>query len=155
MGTLLQICLVLHLSGIVLLGGTTLLNYIISRQFWSCVEADRNRAIVINSTTINFGRITGIGGVLTILTGVAMVAILHGAVDSQLWFRIKMILVLLIILNSLLFARPQNTKLKRILSTGNKVNNELNSVKSRMSLYYLLQLIMLFTIFVLSVFRFD
>jgi hypothetical protein len=41
-----------------------------------------------------------------------MVAILHGVVDSQLWFRIKMILVLLIILNALPFA-PQNIKLKK------------------------------------------
>ena len=155
MGTLLQICLVLHITGIVLLGGTTLMNYVISRQFWTCVETDRNRAIVINSTTLVFGRITGIGGVLTILTGIGMVAILDGAVDAQLWFRIKMMLVLLIILNSLLFARPQNTKLKKILLAGNQSNNELSSVRSKMNLYYAIQLIMLVTIFVLSVFRFD
>jgi hypothetical protein len=155
MATLLQICLVLHITGIVLLGGTTLMNYIISRQFWSCIETDKNKAIIINSTTLTFGRITGIGGVLTILTGITMVAILHGVVDSQLWFRIKMILVLLIILNALLFARPQNIKLKRILTKGIKSSNELSSVKSKMDLYYAVQLIMLFTIFVLSVFRFD
>src|SRR5258706_14320692 len=155
MGTLLQVCLVLHITGVVLLGGTTLMDYFISRQFWNYVEIDINRAIVINSTTLIFGRITGIGGVLTILTGVGMVAGLHGAVDTQLWFKIKMILVLLIILNSLFFARPQNTKLKKILSTGDQISNELNAVKSKMNFYYALQLIMLFTIFVLSVFRFD
>ena len=155
MGTLLQVCLVLHITGIVLLGGTTLMNYIISRQFWSWVEKDRNRAIVVNSTTLIFGRITGIGGVLTILTGVGMVAILHGTVDGQLWFRIKMMLLLLIILNALLFARPQNAKLKRILLSGNQMSNELSSVKSKMNLYYALQLVMLFTIFILSVFRFN
>jgi hypothetical protein len=145
---------VLHITGVVLPGGTTLMNYIISRQFWSCIETDKNKAIIINSTTLTFGRITGIGGVLTILTGITMVAILHGVVDSQLWFRIKMILVLLIILNALPFA-PQNIKLKRILTTGSKSSDELSSVKSRMDLYYAVQLIMLFTIFVLSVFRFD
>jgi hypothetical protein len=155
MGTLLQVCLVLHITGIVLLGGTTLMNYIISRQFWNCVETDRNRAIVINSTTLVFGRITGIGGVLTILTGIGMLAVLHGAVDAQLWFRIKMMLVLLIILNALLFARPQNTKLKSILSAGNQTNNELSAVKSKMNMYYAIQLTMLFTIFVLSVFKFG
>src|SRR4030095_16122438 len=155
MTTLLQICLVLHITGIVLLGGTTLMNYIISRQFWSCIEIDKNKAIVINSTTLIFGRITGVGGVLTILTGITMVAILHGVVDSQLWFRIKMILVLLIILNALLFARPQSVKLKRILSTGSIPSSELSAVKSRMNLYYAVQLIMLFSIFILSVFRFD
>src|SRR4030095_10233406 len=143
MTTLLQICLVLHITGIVLLGGTTLMNYIISRQFWSCIETNKNKAIVIHSTTLTFERITGIGGVLTILTGVAMVAILHGAVDSQLWLRIKMILVLLIILNALLFARPQNIKLKKILSASSNISDELSSVKAKMNLYYLVQLIIL------------
>jgi len=154
MGTLLAICLVLHITGIVLLGGTTLMNYIISRQFWNCVETDRNKAIVINSTTLTFAKITGIGGVLTISTGIAMVAILHGVVDTQLWFRVKMILVLLIILNASLFATPQNTKLKKILSAPNPINSEFSSIKSKMYLYYALQLTMLFGIFVLSVFKF-
>ena len=154
MNTLLQICLVIHITGIVLLGGTTLMNYIVSRQFWSCLQSDRNRAIVINSTTLSFARITAIGGALTILTGMGMVAILHGTVGAQLWFRIKMILVLLILLNALLFARPQNTKLKKILSAGNLMNAELTAIRSKMNLYYALQLMMLLTIFVLSVFRF-
>ena len=155
MGTLLQICLVLHIAGIVLLGGTTLINYVISRQFWNCIGTDRNRAVVINSTTLGFERITGIGGMLTILTGIGMVLILHGAVDSQLWFRIKMVLVLLIILNALLFARPQNIKLKKILSRGNDAGKDLSSVRSKMNLYYAFQLMMLLAIFVLSVFRFS
>ena len=75
------------------------MNYIIAKQFWSCVETDRNRAIIINSTATVFERVTPVAGILTILTGFAMVAILHGVVGSQLWFRIKMILVLMIILN--------------------------------------------------------
>jgi hypothetical protein len=155
MGTLLQVCLVLHITGIVLLGGTTLVNYIISMQFWSCVETDRNKAIVINSTTLTFEKITRIGGLLTILSGIGMVAILHGVVGAQLWFRIKMILLLLIILNALLFARPQNTKLNKLLLSGNQTGTQLRPIKSKMDLYYAIQLMLLFTIFILSVFRFD
>lgn len=155
MGTLLHACLVLHITGIVLLAGTTLMNYIISRQFWSYIEIDRNRAIVINSATLSFARLTGIGGALTILTGIAMVAIFHGAVSSQLWFRVKMALVLLIILNALLLGAPQTTKLKKILLSGVHKSDRLESVKSRMDLYYAIQLIMFFTIFILSVFRFN
>jgi len=104
---------------------------------------------------VTFDRLIGIGGMLTILTGISMVALLHGIVEAHLWFRVKMILVLLIILNALLFARPQNRRLKRLLSTTNEVNNELTSIKPRMDLYYTLQLVMLFSIFVLSVFKFD
>ena len=155
MGTLLQVCLVLHITGIVLLGGTTLLNYIISRQFWSCVSTDRNKAIVINSTTLSFGRITAIGGVITILSGIAMVVLFHGIVASQLWFRVKMILLLLIILNALLFARPQNIKLKKILSADSIAGNELYPLKSKMNIYYAIQLTLFFCMFILSVFRFN
>ena len=92
MFTLLQICLVLHITGITILAGTTLVDYIISKQFWNCLQVDNSRAVVINSTTLSLGRVTAIGGIMTILSGIGMVAVLHGAVDSQLWFRIKMIL---------------------------------------------------------------
>ena len=153
MNTLLQVCLVLHLTGIVLLGGTTFLNYIISRQLWGYVEADRNRAVIINSTTLVFGRLTGIGGAITILSGVAMVAIFHGVVASQLWFRIKMILVLLIIINSLLFARPQSLKLKKLLPEGDI--SELSALRKKSAAYYAIQLAMFLTIILLSVFRFG
>ena len=155
MATILQVCLVLHITGIVLLGGTTLLNFIISKQCWNCVGTDRNKAIVINSTTLNFGRITAIGGVVTILSGIAMVFIFHGIVASQLWFRVKMILLLMIILNALLFARPQNTRLKNLLSDGSSTNNDLYPLKSKMDIYYAIQLTLFFTIFILSVFRFN
>ena len=155
MVTLLHVCLVLHITGIVLLGGTTLLNYIISRQFWNCISIDRNKAIVINSTTLSFGKITAIGGAVTILSGVAMVIIFHGIVASQLWFRVKMILLLLIILNALLFARPQNIKLRKLLLSDTIAGNELFPVKSKMNIYYAIQLTLFFTMFILSVFRFN
>ena len=154
MGTLLQSCLVLHITGIVLLAGTIFGNYIISRKFWSYIKVDKGKAMVVHSVALTLGRITGIGGAVILLTGIGMVAILHGAVGAQLWFRVKMILVLLIILNLLLFARPQNRKLKKILSAGDHINNELGTIRPRMDLYYMIQLILLFSIFVLSVFRF-
>ncbi len=155
MENLLATFLVLHITGIVLLGGSTLMNFVIAKQFWRYVQNDKKMALVINSSTLTFGKITAIGGALTILTGVAMVILLHGAIASQLWFRIKMVLVLLIILNSLLFARPQNIRLKKALSSAAQQKNEFNSIKVKMEFYYAIQLMLLFSIFVLSVFRFN
>src|SRR6185295_3800077 len=100
----------------------------------------------INSTTLNFGRITAIGGAVTILSGIAMVFIFHGIVASQLWFRVKMILLLMIILNALLFARPQTTRLKKLLSDGSTANHDLYPLKSKMDIYYAIQLTLFFTI---------
>jgi len=155
MNTLLGLFLVLHIAGIVLLGGTTLINFIISKQFWNSVYADRNKAAVINSTTMLFGRITGIGGAITILTGIGMVIIYHGVVAEALWFRIKMILVLMLILNASFFARPQNIKLGKLLSVEKTASDDFNAIKTKMNFYYATQFIMLLIIFVLSVFKFG
>lgn len=155
MNLLLEICLVLHITGITILTGTTLVNYVISKQFWSNIRVDINRAIIINSTTLTLGRITAIGGMLTVLSGIAMVALFHGAFNSLLWFRLKMVILLLIIANSLFVERPLNFKLKTLLPGNANAVNELEAVKSKMNVYYLSQLTMLLIIFVLSIFRFN
>jgi hypothetical protein len=80
---------------------------------------------------------------------------MHGAFVSQIWFQIKMILVLLIILNASFFARTQNKKLGKLLSAAGNSTYEFNTIKSKMNLYYAIQFIFLMTIFVLSVFRFT
>jgi hypothetical protein len=152
---LLQIFLVLHICGITVLTGTTLVNYILSKQIWSYVKADHTRAIVINSSLLRTVRVTAIGGMITILSGIGMVAILRSAVNSQLWFRIKIILVFLIILNALLVARPQNIRLKGILLTGLNNHRELIPIKTKMNVYYFIQLTILLLIFVLSIFKFN
>jgi len=155
MNLLLEICLVLHITGITILTGTTLVNYVISKQFWSNIRVDINRAIIINSTTLTLRKITAIGGMLTVLSGIAMVALFYGAFNSLLWFRLKMIILLLIIANSLFVERPLNFKLKSLLPGNANAVNELEAVKSKMNVYYLSQLTMLLIIFVLSIFRFN
>ena len=155
MTTLFQISLILHIAGIVMIAGTTFTNFVISKQFWNNIETDKHKAVIINSTTLSLGRLTGIGGVLTILSGIAMVAALHGVFTAQLWFQIKMALVLLIILNASFFARQQNKKLQQLLSVNHSTGNALNTIKANLNIYYTIQLILLLTIFVLSVFKFN
>ena len=153
--TFFNIALILHIVGIVIIAGTTFTNFFIARQFWNCIEADKQKAVIINSSAVVFGRLTGIGGMLTILSGVSMVAALHGAIASQIWFQIKMALVVLIILNATFFARTQNRKLQQLLFAGTYATNELLIIRSRMNFYYAVQFILLLIIFILSVFRFN
>ena len=155
MTVLFQVCLMLHIIGIVVIAGTTFSNYFISKQFWNYINADRQRAIIINSTTLLFGQLTGIGGGVTIISGLAMVAVLHGAITSQLWFHIKMLLVLTIILNATFFARRLNKKLQQFLSANDTTINVFDAVKLKMNIYYAIQFILLIIIFVLSEFKFS
>ncbi|MEP6682647.1 MAG: hypothetical protein ABJA35_05270, partial [Parafilimonas sp.] len=66
---LFNIALILHIIGIIIIAGTTFTGFFISRQFWKSVSADKQKAVIINSNAGLFGRLTGIGGVLTILSG--------------------------------------------------------------------------------------
>jgi hypothetical protein len=151
---LFNIFLILHIAGVAIIAGTTLTAFVISKQLWVFVETDRQKAQIFNSNGALFGKMTGIGGMLTILSGIAMVVTMHGAFVSQIWFQIKMILVLLIILNASFFARAQNKKLGKLLAAGN-TTYQFSTIKSKMNLYYAIQCIFLMTIFVLSVFRFT
>jgi len=155
MFTIVQISLVLHITGIIILAGLTIASYTLSLQSWKLISTDRAKAILMNSATMIFGRIIGIGGLLTIVTGFVMVSILREGVTAQVWFRIKMLLVVLIVLNGAIYARRQNMKLTRLLSSDFNDNIKLNSVKRNLNTSFLLQLILFLTIFVLSVFRFG
>ena len=152
---LFNIFLILHITGIVIIAGTTLTTYFIAKQFWKFIQTNKPRAVIINSTNLFFGKLTAIGGMLTILSGIIMVIVLHGALVSQIWFRVKMILVVMIILNASVFARVQNKKLEKLLAVNINTIHQLNPIKSKMNLYYVIQCILLIAIFVLSVFRFK
>jgi uncharacterized membrane protein len=155
--TIFHVSLVLHIIGITIMAGTTLADAITYRQFWKYLQFDKQKAILINSVSAKFPRFIGIGAGLLILSGVSMVASLHGVVAEQLWFRIKMSLVLLAILNGLLVARPQALKLKKMLASDliSNNSNEFSMIKKRITVIIAIQIVLLLVIFILSVFRFN
>ena len=70
---LFNIFLILHIAGVVIIAGTTLTAFFISKQLWVFIETNRQKAQIFNSNGALFGKMTGIGGMLTILSGIAMV----------------------------------------------------------------------------------
>ncbi|HEY1869923.1 MAG TPA: hypothetical protein VGG71_02640 [Chitinophagaceae bacterium] len=154
--TSLQIFLLLHLSGFALLAGTVLTNYLISVQCWKYIETNKQKALTINSSILILNRVTAIGGIITVLSGIIMVIILHGTVFSQLWFRIKMVVLVLIIMNSVTVARRQSLKLNTFLAGQNEIQAlDPAAIKLNLSRYYMMQFMLLLTILVLSVFKFN
>ena len=155
--TIFHVSLVLHIIGITMMAGTTLADAITYKQFWKYLQIDKQKAILINSVSAKFPRFIGIGAGLLILSGVSMVASLHGVVAEQIWFRIKMTLVLLAILNGLLIARPQALKLKKMLASDliSNSSNEFVIIKKRITAILTIQMILLLVIFIFSVFRFN
>jgi uncharacterized membrane protein SirB2 len=162
-----QIALITHIVGITVMAGTTLVEYLLTRYFWKQYASDRSRAITTKEDGFNFHLIVNIGIILLILSGVTMLVITQGVFAKQLWFQIKIGLIVIIAINGSAFGRKQDAKLKRFIALE-KLNflqndprgqenrkNDLMKVKSRLDIFYVSQLIMFLTIFTLSVFKFN
>jgi hypothetical protein len=136
------------------MAGTVLVDFTINRRLNKYLTSDKLKALSILEGTDFFTRLVGIGGGLLILTGIGMAIILKGAVTSMPWFKIKMILVLLVMVNGGAIMRKNATNLKLLLSenTGN-TNGRILALKGRMTVFHSIQLLLFLTIFILSVFR--
>lgn len=147
----------LHITGITLLAGTTVVDFVLTRKFWTFYARDRQEGILVRKMSDKLPLLIIAGTVLILLSGVGMMAATRGVFDTMLWFRIKMVLVLLVILNGVVMGRRLNAKLGRLLAaTAPQANQQsLSQVKKNLNLFHLVQLTLLFTIFFLSAFKFN
>ena len=153
---LLQTFLVLHLTGLILMAGTTFVDYITFKTFCKQFGLDRERSLGLLEATGKFSRLIGIGAALLIVTGIGMMAITKGVFGEQLWFRIKFALVIVIIANALLNGRRLGLKLRKTVADGG-VNATLQteSFRTRLNWFHLIQLVVFLAIIFLSVFKFN
>lgn len=153
--TTLLIYLVLHLVGFTMMAGAVLADFSINARLNKYLFTDKGRALVLLEGSLGLPRLIGIGAALLVLTGTAMTILLKDAVLQMTWFRIKMPLVLLIILNGVALARPNALKLRRLLTEDTSAGNtRIGRIRDRLRAIYILQLILFATVFVLSIFKF-
>jgi hypothetical protein len=166
MQTLFQIALITHIVGITLMAGTTLVEYLLTRHFWK-LYVGNGAAITSHEDGFNFHLLVNIGIIFLILSGVTMFVITQGFFAKQLWFQIKIGLIVIIAINGSVIGRKQDVKLKRLLSLEKlKIHQDISSgqedgkadlmkVKNHLDLFYISQLCMFLIIFTLSVFKFN
>ncbi|MHA4811206.1 hypothetical protein ACX0G9_24100 [Flavitalea flava] len=159
MQTLYHIALVIHIIGLSMMAGTTVVDYIITKQFWKQYAKDQTKGLAIYETISKIVILFAIGIILLILSGVTMMAITHGAFGEQTWFRIKFGLVVIIIINGLANGRRLGIKLrKKYLSAGIAWNNNesgLFKIRFSLRLFHFSQMLLFIIIFILSVFKFN
>jgi hypothetical protein len=153
-----HLALVAHISGLTIMAGATVVDALITRQFWKSYFEDKSRALGINQAMSKIPLLFGIGILLLILSGVAMMGMTGGAFGEQLWFRIKFGLVILIILNGLAVGRRLGTKLKKLLAAEIKTGSPaaaLLPIREKLNVFHAAQLTLFLLIFILSVFKFN
>src|SRR6186997_1224044 len=103
-GQLLHFSLVFHIIGLTIVGGSTLVAFVVQNHFWKQYEQDAGKGMAVMVAAAKVPRIAMIGLALLILSGMSMMIITHGVFGAQLWFKAKMIVLLLIITNAVILS---------------------------------------------------
>jgi hypothetical protein len=153
---LLPTLLSLHLMALVLMAGTTLVDFITLRSFWRMFEKQREKATGLLDATASYSRMIGIGAAILILTGFGMMFITRGVFGEQLWFRIKFVFVILLVANGLLVGRRLGFRLRKTVSGAGLINpGTIMQVRKKMFRFHTSQLLIFIIIILLSIFKFN
>jgi len=150
--------LVIHIIGIILMAGTTFIDVVIFQQFWKFFPVDINKREFTATIIFKLQKFIRIGMLAILLSGVTMMYYLHQVWGAQIWFKIKIGIVLLIILNGLINRRRLGLKLKKFLadtSTVMIIDVKWSVLKRNITTFHLLQVLFFVIIFILSVFKFN
>lgn len=155
--------LVLHFIGIAMMVGFTFASFVSYRKVWKFLPAEKNKAMVVENTISSFQLWQMLGGVLIVTGGVFMMIVYQHTIMQTLWFKIKMIVLLAIILNFVIIGRPALTKLKIILNDSNAETgsdslfepSKVFSIRRRVLFFHALQIAFFILIFILAAFRFN
>ncbi|PSL19518.1 hypothetical protein [Dyadobacter jiangsuensis] len=152
--TVYNAALVIHIVGITVMAGTTFLDFFTFRVFRAAFLANDGRQLAMAGYLHSLQRFLGIGMLVILASGVAMMVELHQVWGVQLWFRVKMAVLLLIIINGLGFRRAIGKSLSQALSDGS-LTTHWRATNRNFMLVQLIQMLFFLIIYVLSIFKFN
>nr|WP_068891762.1 DUF2214 family protein [Pedobacter panaciterrae] len=152
--TFYNIALVTHVVGITIMAGTTFIDFVTFRAFYSVFKTDRDKSLVLKNYLYKLQRFLGIGMLLILASGIMMMVKLHEVWGAQLWFRIKMVVLLLIVINGLGLRRMVGSKLKSFLA-NQAIAKEMDGTIRNFTIVQVIQMLLFLLIYVLSVFKFN
>lgn len=138
------------------MAGTTIVDFTVFKTFWKHFNDDKDKSKGILTGTSKSSTLIGVGAALLVITGIGMMALTHGVFGEQLWFRIKIGIVLVLMLNGIFFGRKQGEELRMIMNNDKAYLAErVDQIKVNLNIFFTVQLILFFSIVFLSVFKFS
>jgi uncharacterized membrane protein SirB2 len=137
--------------------GVTIASAVASTQFWKLYDKDRIRGISAFQGIKKFQVVGGLGMLLLILSGIIMLSLYNGAFHDQLWFQIKMVCILLIIVNGIIFGRMTTKRMSKLLKSDGEPGNVdagIPRLKRLQAIFHTTQLSLFFIIILMASFRF-
>jgi hypothetical protein len=152
--SLLHLFLVLHIIGISLMVGTSVVERFTFGAFRRRLKRGDAASIVLLDHLSRLGVLLGIGAALLVLSGTGMLFLTGGVFVHQGWFKIKLVLVGMLILNGFGFGGRQMARLKKLMQPAVAripLDTALRETLTKVSLFYVLQLMIYLVIIGLSV----
>ena len=156
MSILLPALLILHLAGLTLTAGTTVAEYVTLKTFSALFDKDKERSLSLFDLLKKLSALLGIGIALLVFSGIGLFLITKGVFIHQIWFRIKLGLILTLVLNGFIVGGRQESKFKNSINSNNPEHSgDTKAAILNLKLFYLAQIGLLFLIVLLSVFKFS
>jgi hypothetical protein len=153
MSILLQVCLVIHLAGLTLMAGAIVSEYVVFSTFSKRFQRDGVISAGLVELAARFPAVLGIGAGALILSGTGLFIVTQGAFGHQLWFQVKILLIVTLVLNGFLIGGKYDRRLKE----GIRVNEpiEIRSAVTGIRRFCLIQITVFLVIIILAVFKFN
>lgn len=155
---ILSIFLIIHIIAISMVVGVTIVNYLAFKQFWKLFDKNREQGLTSLKGISTFQMVGLTGMALLLLSGIAMLWLFQWSLISLLWFKIKLLIIVLVFANGLITGRKLHVKLQAFFADENNLNElKSNTDKLRQSAvsFQLSQLILFISIIILSVLKFG
>jgi hypothetical protein len=153
---ILRVLLALHITSLVIMAGTTAIDYITFRTFWEFADKDDPRARGLLPMMEKYGAVVRAGGAMLLITGIAMLAWVDGVWWHQRWFKIKMVLVALLLLNGVIVGNKHGVAFrKQVDANTTGFMQSTSSLRITLNRFYIRQLTLFFIIVLISAIKFD
>ena len=151
---LLRILLALHITGIIIMAGATMIDYLTFKTFWKLTDQGDVRSAGLLPLMAKFGAFVRTGAAIILLTGGAMLIVGKGVWWQQPWFKIKMGLVLLLVLHGSLTGNKQGQQLRETAwAHAADFMQRTMDLRENLNRFYLVQLTLFFLLILISVIK--
>ena len=149
-----QLLIIMHLSGLTLMAGTTVAAFVTFRVFRNRFNIKSEGSSGLLQLLSNLAPIKGIGGILLILSGIGLMFITGWVFLHMLWLQLKLFLIVLLPLNEILIGNKQLKKLKTAFFENNPDSaTVIKMTVPKIAIFYTIQLLLFLGIIVLAVFK--
>jgi uncharacterized membrane protein len=153
-GSLLNLGLAFHLLGLSTSIGVVLTKFLFYKKTFSDRAFDHRKWTLILGSTRRLNLYLGIGMAVAILSGAFMMNLAYAAFMYQLWFRIKITVLLLIIIAGIITTRNESKLKKKLSEEQDQLHNLYKKQTRAIKLATGLQFLLFVMIIVLASFRF-